>query len=251
MHDVILSPCWGKSTCHDKSSLVLEPRGCSPGYSCPSLSAVICHCLGVGTGGSKSWWHCSIDYINLSPSFVYLQATPTVSGRGSSAKLATAGLPTQSSADSDQAVSAAMAATDSTGVALLHTGSGEGSGGVLPMEVDDDAMFQKKQPKASKADAEQVRPQPYFGVHIASLLYCKHTLEENLTSLCQLSARASGLFISCTWSVSQSVSHSNYFLHSFIHVGYAFGLHPRLMFLSSIAAALCHPSAVSNLSSQL
>ena len=211
------------------------------------------HCLGVGTCGSKSWWHCSIDYINLSPSFVHLQATPTVSGRGSSAKLATAGLPTQSSADSDQAVSAAVAATDSTGFALLHMGSGEGSGGVLPMEVDDDAMFQKKQPKASKADAEQVRPQPYFGVHMASLLYCKHTLEENLTSLCQLSARASGLFISCTWSVSQSVSQSVIqiiFYTASIHVGYAFGLHPRLMCLSSITAALGHPSAVLNLSSQ-
>ena len=138
-----------------------------------------------------------------------------MSGRGSSAKLATAGLPTQSSADSDQAASAAAAATDSNGVALLHTGSGEGSGGVLPVEVDDDAMFQKKQPKASKTDAAQVRPQPYFGVHIASLLYCKHTPEKNLTSLCQLPARASGLFTSCTWSVSQSVIQINFYTASF------------------------------------
>ncbi|KAL0032403.1 hypothetical protein WJX79_009715 [Trebouxia sp. C0005] len=86
---------------------------------------------------------------------VPVAATPDVSGRGSSAKLATAGLPTQSSAESDQAASAAAATTDNDGVALLHTGSGEVSGGVLPMEVDDDAMFQKKQPKASKADAAQ------------------------------------------------------------------------------------------------
>ncbi len=97
-----------------------------------------------------------------------------MSGRGSSAKLATAGLATQSSADSAQAAAAAAATTDSNGVALLHTGSGEGSGGVLPMEVDDDTMFQKKQPKASKADAAQVRLQPYFCVCIASVLYCRH-----------------------------------------------------------------------------
>jgi len=97
-----------------------------------------------------------------------------VSGRGSSAKLATAGLPTQSSADSDQAASAAAATTDSNGSALLHTGSGEGSGGVLPMEVDDDAMFQKKQPKASKADAAQVRSQSYFCVRMASVLCCTY-----------------------------------------------------------------------------
>ncbi|KAL0034147.1 hypothetical protein WJX77_000222 [Trebouxia sp. C0004] len=86
---------------------------------------------------------------------VSVAAAPTVSGRGSSAKLATAGLVAQSSADSAQAGSAAAPTTDNNGVALLHTGSGEGSGGVLPMEVDDDAMFQKKQPKASKADAAQ------------------------------------------------------------------------------------------------
>ncbi len=96
-----------------------------------------------------------------------------MSGRGSSAKLATAGLPTQSSADSAQAAGAAAATTDSNGAALLHTGSGEGSGGVLPMEVDDDTMFQKKQPKASKADAAQVRPQPYLCVRIASVVYCR------------------------------------------------------------------------------
>ena len=158
---------------------------------------------------------CNIDQINLLPSCLYLQATPTVSGRGSSAKLATAGLPTQSSADSAQAASATAATTDNTGSALLHTGSGEGSGGVLPMEVDDDAMFQKKQPKASKADAAQVRVQPDFCVRIASVLYCRHRRQENLTPLFQLPARASGLFIFCTQSVSQSVSHLNRFLRSF------------------------------------
>jgi hypothetical protein len=83
------------------------------------------------------------------------------------------------------------------------------------MEVDDDAMFQKKQPKASKADAAQVRVQPDFCVRIASVLYCRHRHQENLTPLFQLPARASGLFIFCTQSVSQSVSHLNRFLRSF------------------------------------
>lgn len=69
-------------------------------------------------------------------------------------KHAVAGSRTQSYAESAQAADAAVAAT----AALPHTGSGESlttdSGGVLPMEVDDDAMFQRKQPKTSKADTQ-------------------------------------------------------------------------------------------------
>lgn len=181
------------------------------------------------------------------PHFLYLQAAPTLSGRGSSAKLVTAGLATQSSADSAQAASAAAAITDNNGVALLHTGSGEGSGGALPMEVDDDAMFQKKQPKASKADAAQVRPQPCFPVLLASVLCCRHGCSKEFHTAVPATSPWHQDYLYPAHS--QPVIFIDFCAAS-IHIGHAFGLRPRLMCLSSIAAAVCHPSAVINLSSR-
>ena len=87
-----------------------------------------------------------------------MQAVPSLS-KGNSAdgsEHAVAGSRSQSYAESGQAADAAAAVAATA--ALPHTGSGESlttdSGGVLPMEVDDDAMFQRKQPKTSKADAQ-------------------------------------------------------------------------------------------------
>ena len=90
----------------------------------------------------------------------FLQAAPTPSGKaGSEGSQATAaGEATQNGVESTQAADTGAAAADSmrSVTALQHAGSEEGSGGVLPMEVDDDAMFQKKQVKVGKADMGQV-----------------------------------------------------------------------------------------------
>ena len=101
----------------------------------------------------------------------FLQAAPTPSGKAGpdSSQAAAAGVATQSSVESTQPADTAAAAADSmrSVTTLQHAGSEEGSGGVLPMEVDDDAMFQKKQVKIGKADMGQVGT-PSIILHLVS-----------------------------------------------------------------------------------
>ena len=74
---------------------------------------------------------------------------------------------------------------------LMSTiGSEEGSGGVLPMEVDDDAMFQKEQVKVGKTDMGQVgthtcsavlapyvaRPHPLVSLWSMQHMHCRRGL---------------------------------------------------------------------------
>ena len=67
-----------------------------------------------------------------------------------SAKFAATGLAAQNSSDFAQAASSVAGTVNGTaGLGAIH------SSGVLPMEVDDDAMFKKKQPTV-KADPGQV-----------------------------------------------------------------------------------------------
>lgn len=122
----------------------------------PDSLAVLQNRIGTHCSG-----HARINCYLLADSTAhFLQAAPTPSGKAGpdSSQAAAAGVATQSSVESIQAADTAAAAADSmrSVTTLQHAGSEEGSGGVLPMEVDDDAMFQKKQVKVGKADMGQV-----------------------------------------------------------------------------------------------
>ena len=88
-----------------------------------------------------------------------MQAAPTGLVKNASAEgpqLVATGLGTQNSADSAEIANAGADGIAGPSEMLPSNGHVNGSAVVLPMEVDDDAMFQKKQPKLSRTDSHQV-----------------------------------------------------------------------------------------------